>query len=619
MKSSPTPYLLSVCAAALFLAGCAATGTSNQPSSPSSNHSGLATPPSSTNSAPSTVHLPANSELAEFFNKLDLAQLSTNPIAKTMRGIRDEDYGQWNDPSDEAAVARHALQQAAADAAHSSFAAANLNENDRLSLQLFASEAARTDRLFPFRNHGYIFDQMNGAQSQAPAFLINMHRVSTPAEAEAYIARLAGLGDLLDQQSAISARRAQAGIAPPKWVYAYIISDIDNLNRADNAMLQDFAAKVNALSIPATEKSRLLAGAKQAWDSKTAPAYTRLRAEMVRQQASASTDDGIWRLPDGPSYYAALLASYTSTDMTAADIHALGRAEVTRIHAEMEQIKQKVGFNGTLSEFFTHLRDDPQYYHSTREAYLADVDRFTRAMEAKLPEYFHSLPKAPLVVKPVEAFREKSAGKAFYSSPSPDGSRPGTYYVNLYNLRDMSKTELEALAYHEGVPGHHLQRAIQTELADLPAFRRFGGFTAYTEGWGLYTEELGKDMGFYTDPYSDFGRLAMELWRACRLVADTGIHDQKWTREQAIAYLKQTTPNPDGDIEKAVERYIVFPGQATAYTIGKIKIIELRRYAQQALGHKFDMRDFHEMLLRSGPVPLDVLDQRIKQWVSTQK
>ncbi len=614
MKSSPTArtprtsLLLSACVSALFLSACAPASTQAGPESPS------AAP-----SASASATLPANRDLAEFLDKLDLAQLSTNPLAKTMRGIRDDDDGKWTDPSDEAAVARHALQQAAAAAANSSFSADQLNDNDRLSLRLFASEAARTDRLFPFRNHDYIFEQMNGVQSQAPAFLINMHRISNVTQTQSYIRRLAGLGDLLDQQSAQSAQRAAAGIAPPKWVYAYVISDIDNLNRPDNAMLQDFTAKLNALNLPDAQKADLLAEAHQAWTEKTSPAYTRLRAEMVRQQASASTDDGIWRLPDGAAYYAALLASYTSTDMTAADIHALGHAEVTRIHTEMEGIKNQVGFTGSLSEFFAHLRDAPQYYHTSREAYLADVDRFTRAMEAKLPEYFHSLPKSPLVVKPVEAFREKSAGKAFYSSPSPDGSRPGTYYVNLYNLRDMSKTELEALAYHEGVPGHHLQRAIQTELTDLPAFRRFGGFTAYTEGWGLYSEQLGKDMGFYTDPYSDFGRLAMELWRACRLVVDTGIHDQKWTREQAIAYLKQTTPNPDGDIEKAVERYIVFPGQATAYTIGKIKIMQLRDQAQQALGDKFDIRDFHDVVLRSGPVPLDVLDERVKQWVHSKK
>jgi uncharacterized protein (DUF885 family) len=240
-------------------------------------------------------------------------------------------------------------------------------------------------------------------------------------------------------------------------------------------------------------------------------------------------------------------------------------------------------------------------------------------MRERLPEYFGTLPEADLVVRPVEAFREQSAGKAFYNAPAPDGSRPGTYYVNLYNLRDMSRTELEALAYHEGIPGHHLQRAIQTEMQDLPPFRRFGGFTAYTEGWGLYSEELGRDMGGYSNPYSDFGRLGMELWRACRLVVDTGIHNLRWSREDAIAYLQENTPNPEGDIRKAIERYVVYPGQATAYMIGKIRIMELRQRAMDALGDDFDYRGFHDAVLLSGPVPLDLLEERIDTWIASER
>ncbi len=221
-----------------------------------------------------------------------------------------------------------------------------------------------------------------------------------------------------------------------------------------------------------------------------------------------------------------------------------------------------------------------------------------------------------MVIKPVEAFREKSAGKAFYQRPAPDGSRPGTYYVNLYSLRDMSKNELEALAYHEGVPGHHLQLSIQTQLGDVPPFRRFGGVTAYSEGWGLYSEELGKDMGFYTDPYSDFGRLGMELWRAARLVVDTGLHHKRWSREEAMAYLTQNTPNPDGDVRKAIERYAVYPGQATAYMIGKLKIMELRERARTQLGGDFDIRAFHDVILTSGPVPLSIMEENVDAWIA---
>jgi uncharacterized protein (DUF885 family) len=562
---------------------------------------------------------PAGATLAQFFDKYDAAQLSLSPQGKAYRGIRDADYGKWNDVSDEAEVASHKLQQASAAAMRGSFDSKTLPEDDALSFELFNAQAERADRLFAYRDHEYIFDQMNGEQSQLPAFLINIHRVANVAEAEAYIERIRGLGPLLDTLSAQSAERAAKGYGPPKWVYAYVISDIGNLVKPDNAVIEDITAKVGKLEIEAAEKARLIDAAKAAWATSAGPAYARLQTEMKRQQVAAPTQDGVWRMPEGKAYYEALLANYTTTDMTAAQIHDLGLAEVARIHGEMKQIMKQVGFKGTLPQFFEHLRTSPQYYFTTREAYLAEVAAKVKAMEARLPAFFNTLPKAPLQVKAVEAFREKSAGKAFYQSPSPDGSRPGTYYVNLYDLRDMSKTELEALAYHEGVPGHHLQRAVQTELTGLPPFRRFGGFTAYTEGWGLYSEELAKDMGFYTDPYSDFGRLGMELWRACRLVVDTGIHDKRWSRAQAIQYLKDNTPNPQGDIEKAIERYVVYPGQATAYMIGKLKIMELRARAQKELGDRFDYRGFHDAVLQSGPVPLDILERRVDAWIASEK
>lgn len=596
---------LSTCLIALALAGCAPTATEQAPAT--------VAPP------PAAEAVPAGANLAEFFDKYDAAQLSLSPETKARRGVRDGDYGKWDDVSDEAAVARFKLQTATAEAMRGSFDPRALSTDEALSFELFNAQAARAERLFPFRDHGYVFDQMNGAQSQMPAFLINIHRVANVAEAEAYVSRIRELGPILDALSAQSAERAAKGYAPPKWVYPYVISDIGNLTKPDNAVVEDIVAKVNKLEIDAAEKARLIDAAKTAWVESAGPAYTRLAAEMKRQQATAPTQDGVWRMPEGKAYYEALLANYTTTNMTAAQIHDLGLSEVARIHGEMKTIMAKVGFKGTLNQFFEHLRTSPQYYHTTREAYLADVDTHVKAMEARLPAFFNTIPKSALQVKAVEAFREKSAGKAFYSSPAPDGSRPGIYYVNLYDLRDMPKTELEALAYHEGVPGHHLQRAVQTELTGLPPFRRFGGFTAYTEGWGLYSEELAKDMGFYTDPYADFGRLGMELWRATRLVVDTGIHDKRWSREQAIQYLKDNTPNPQGDIEKAIERYVVYPGQATAYLIGKLKIMELRTRAQKAMGAKFDYRAFHDVVLESGPVPLDVLERRVDAWIATQK
>ncbi len=410
---------------------------------------------------------------------------------------------------------------------------------------------------------------------------------------------------------------------PPKWVYPYVISDARNVITGapfgpgeDSPIWADLKEKVGALDLPAEEKARLLASGREALLENLAPAYRRLIGAMEAQHAVAPTDDGIWRLPRGAEYYSERLGNYTTTDLSAEEIHQIGLREVARIHGEMGAIMKQVGFDGTLQEFFAHLRTEDRFFHDSREAYLADVAQALDRMETALPRYFHTLPQADLVVKPVEEFREQSAGKAFYQRPAPDGSRPGTYYVNLYNLQDMSKTELEALAYHEGIPGHHLQLAIQTSLGDLPAFRRFGGVTAYTEGWGLYSEELGKEMGFYQDPYSDFGRLGMELWRAARLVVDTGIHHKRWTREQAIDWLQTNTPNPQGDVRKAIERYIVYPGQATAYMIGKLRIMDLRERARQALGERFDIRDFHDVVLLSGPVPLDILEARVDQWIA---
>jgi uncharacterized protein (DUF885 family) len=289
----------------------------------------------------------------------------------------------------------------------------------------------------------------------------------------------------------------------------------------------------------------------------------------------------------------------------------------------MREIMKQVKFEGSLQDFFLFMRNDDQFYYADsdegRERYMTEAKDFIDKMEAKLPEYFGLTPKARMVVKRVEAFREQSAGKAFYQSPSKDGSRPGTYYANLFDMRSMPTYQMEALAYHEGIPGHHMQRAIAQELDGIPEFQKYVSFTAYTEGWGLYTEELGKDMGFYADPYSDFGRLAMELWRACRLVVDTGIHEMKWSREKAIQYLIDNTPNPEADSVKAIERYIAMPGQATAYMIGKIKIMELRDKAQAELGNKFDYRGFHDTVLKDGPVPLTLLEENVNKWIAASK
>jgi uncharacterized protein (DUF885 family) len=555
------------------------------------------------------------------FAEYDAAGLAASPLGKAFRGIRDADYGKWDDPSDAASERDFARLQDTAARMRAQFDPARLPAQQALSYRLFQQLAERRASLHPYRKLGYIFDQMNGAQSRMPAFLISTHRVANLAEAQAYVSRIAGMGPQLDALTDQARERADKGVMPPRWVYPYVISDIGNLLGGGdaNAVLEDLATKLAAIDLTTEQKADLQARAAAAWNASTVPAYRRLAAEMERQQAIAPTDDGVWRLPEGDKYYAALLASYTTTDLSADQIHDIGLKETQRIHGEMREIMAKVGFTGTLQEFFAFTRDDARFYHTSREDYLAEASQYLAAVEAKLPEFFATLPTDPLEIRAVEAFREKSAGKAFYQRPAPDGSRPGIYYVNLYNLRDMSKNELEALAYHEGLPGHHLQLSVQTQLGNLPAFRRFGGVTAYSEGWGLYTEELGKDMGFYTDPYSDFGRLGMELWRAGRLVVDTGLHHKRWSREQAMQWLADNTPNPPGDIEKAIERYIVYPGQATAYMIGKLKIMELREMARGELGDGFDIRAFHDVILKSGPVPLSIMEENVRGWVTEQK
>lgn len=565
-----------------------------------------------------------NAQLSAFFEDYDDQELAHSPVSKAYRGIRDADYGKWDDPSETAAIEQYERGQAALAKMKTEFDKDQLSEAGQLSYRLFEARAERSRNAFPFRRNSYIFDQMNGAQSQVPAFMINIHRVANKADAGAYVSRLFGAGPLIETLVAQSAERADDGIMVPDWVFPYVISDTRNVITGapfdegdDSPIFADLKKKVNALDIAESEKADLIARGEEALVDSLQPAYEKLIAEMERQQAMASDGDGIWRFEDGAAYYAERLQNYTTTDLSADEIHQIGLDNVARIHGLMRKIMSDVGFEGSLQEFFVHLRTGDQYFYTSREDYLAEANSKLAAMEKKLPEFFNTLPNAPFVIKPVEAFREKSAGKAFYQRPAPDGSRPGTYYVNLYDLKSMSKTELEALAYHEALPGHHLQLAIQTELGDLPAFRKFGGVTAYSEGWGLYSEELGKDMGFYTDPYSDFGRLGMELWRACRLVVDTGIHDKRWSREQAIQYLTDNTPNPDGDIRKAIERYIVYPGQATAYMIGKLKILELRTRAQEALGDEFTMGAFHDVILKSGPVPLDIMEERVDAWIAS--
>ena len=569
-----------------------------------------------------------NGKLDAWFEKAFSEGIKKYPEFMTSLGMK-QDYDKWNDPStvfhlNDLDETRQQLEYMRAN-----FKLGQLDTAHALSYRLFERSAVQQLEDAKWHDYRYPFNQMFGIQSNIPAFLINRHRVDSADDARAYIARLNGVKDYVAVHLANSKTSVSKGIMPPKYVYEHVIRDAENIIKGEpftqgelSTLLADFKTKVKKLDLPKEQEQELFTGAITALMKSFKPAYENIIAEMKIQQAAATTDDGVWKHPNGANFYKVRLNRMTTTDMSPKQIHNLGLSEVARIHSEMRDIMKKVGFKGNLQAFFKHIKEDPaQYYADSdagREAYLKEAEGLINVMKTRLDDVFATKPKADLIVKQVEAFRNKSAGKAFYNRPAPDGSRPGVYYANLYKITDMPKYQMEALAYHEGIPGHHMQIAIQQELKNVPKFRKFSSVTAYSEGWGLYSEYLPKEMGFYQDPYSDFGRLSMELWRAARLVVDTGIHDKKWTREQAIDYLTTNTPNPENDCIKAIERYIIMPGQATAYKIGMIKILTLREAAKKTLGDKFDLREYHDVILASGPVPLNIMEEHVNTWVKSK-
>ncbi len=611
-------------ASTALLTACAAT----PPPAPLS-------PPAETVAAelPVAAPIPAkNAELAAFFDAYDKAELALSPLSKAYRAINDADYGKVDQLSDAAVAENRALDAQYLADLRSRFDRTRLSPADQLSYDLFVYRIERSQSLYPYEKYGYVFDQMNGNQSAGPAFLINIHRGASVADAEAYISRIREFARLLDQSVVESEARRKLGVLPPKWVYPYVLADSENLIKGapfvrgpDNDVWADFKAKVGKLKASPAEKQRLLTAARSAMVEVLKPAYQREIVALRAQAKLAGSDDGIWRFANGAEQYRALLKYYTTTDLTPDQVHDLGLAQVARIHGEMSAIKERVGFKGSLQQFFVHMREGKQYYYPNnaagRQAYLDASKKAQADVQAALPRYFGRLPKSELLIKAVEPFREKSAGKAFYQDPPPDGSRPGTYYVNLYNMADMPSTEVEALFCHEGIPGHHLQGALLSELGEgeVPPFRQFSGYTATDEGWGLYAEKLCKEMGLYQDPYRDFGRLQLELHRAIRLVVDSGLHHKRWSRATAIKYVEDNSADAKGGIVKAIERYIVYPGQATAYMVGKLKIEELRARAKAALGPKYDDRGFHDTILLAGSMPLELLEARVDGWIAGQR
>lgn len=563
-----------------------------------------------------------NDWLAVQFQK-DLAR---DPQMQTSMGSK-ENYGAWTDISSEYDLESKKLAESRLEYLRDSIEKEPLEGQDKLSYDLYYQKQKQEIANFDYRLYTYPVNQMHGMQSAIPAFLINKHLIDNLSDAQAYISRLKGIQPLFEQLAVNLKLRESNGIMIPRFVFAHVLKDSRNVidgypfteSKYNSTLFEDFTMKIAKLKLSKEVEAQLIADAKQALLKEVKTGYETLIAQLEDQQQRATAEDGVWKLPKGDEFYEFALQRTTTTDMTSEEIHNLGLAEVERIHSEMEEIKKKVKFEGSLQDFFKFMREDPQFYYADDEkgkaAYLKKARFIINDMKADLDKLFLTKPKADIKVKAVEAFREASAGKAFYEQPAMDGSRPGIYYANLYNMQAMPSYQMEALAFHEGIPGHHMQIAIAQELEGIPDFRKHSFYTAYVEGWGLYSEAIPKEIGKYQDPYSDFGRLAMELWRACRLVVDTVIHSKKWTREEGIKYYVDHTPNAESDAVKMVERHIVMPSQATAYKVGMNKILELRAKAQSELGDQFDIKEFHDVILTKGALPLKVLEEQVADYI----
>ncbi|MCW5759891.1 MAG: DUF885 domain-containing protein, partial [Phenylobacterium sp.] len=544
--------------------------------------------------APAAVAQPAaapaaaqseDARLAAFFQASFLEAGMLSPEQMTQFGVKMR-YGELGDYTREGNVKAVALAEKQLAKMKADFDRAKLSPASQLSYDLFARNVLVQQTLLKWYWQAYAVTSNGSALDGVPILLINAHKVASVADAEAYVSRLKAVERVAGEVSDDIDQRTAKGFLPPSFVFGRVIPDAQNQIRgapfdggADHPVWADFKGKVAALKADDATKQKLLADGEAALKGPWKRGYERYIASLQAMQKKATTVHGVWALPDGDAFYADTVRFFTTTELTPDQIHQTGLAEVARIRREMEAVKAKVGFKGTLEDFFAFVQKDPRTHYPNTEAgkqqYLADAKKIIADYMTVADRQFSVLPKQQLEVRAVEPFREKTASTAFYSPGAQDGSRPGIFYVNLTDMNQVQKVQLPAIAYHEGAPGHHFQIARAQAQADLPLFRRLSYFGAYTEGWGLYAEKLGKEAGFYQDPYDDFGRLSLEIWRAVRLVLDTGIHAKHWTREQAIAYMKANTLNSDIDTVREVDRYFTGPGQATSYKIGQLKISEL--------------------------------------------
>ena len=560
-----------------------------------------------------------------FFEAEFQSQIKDSPMGLTYIGSKER-YDELGDPSYEFYKNVTLKKTKASLKKLKDFNYYALTPQAKLSYRLFEKQAEKTIDNEKYYYNGYFMTQMFGPHSSMPSFMINMHRVDNEQDAKAYVKRLWAFKPFFT--SVLVELKKQDKVTYPFFVFDKVISDsknitsgypFDNDKKNPSPLYADFQKKISKLKISSVKKKILTADLKNALLTSVKPSYNSIVKTMAGMKANNPDKAyGIWAQDNGVKYYKSLLKQTTTTDLTAKEIHNLGLKEMDRIHSEMLLIGKKIGVKGGLQDLFSHVKNNKNlFYPNTkagRSAYLKETNKIVKNIKVKLPELFNTLPEAPLMVKAVEPFREKSAGIAFYQRPALNGSRPGIYYVNLSDMSSVAKYDMEALIYHEALPGHHMQLSLAQELqADLPTFRKLGYFTAFSEGWGLYAEYIPKEIGMYKDPYSDFGRLSMELWRAARLVVDTGIHEKKWSYEKALSYLKDNTPNSNDEIVKGVQRYFVNPSQATAYKVGQLKILSLKNKLEAKFKNDFDIKRFHDAVLRNGTVPLYEMEREVKK------
>lgn len=592
--------------------------------------------PESESAAVPQIKVTESEKLNKWFDEKYEESVLMSPMTLTRLG-RKEKYDEFDDFSEAAEDKQLAWQAQTVTDLKNNFRYNALTEDAKISYDIWVYQYEAAKALIPFRHNQYVFTQMMGSHTSLPNFLINFHKVENLEDMQAYVKRIGGLSVAIEQLLERAKLHASKGVRPPYFAYEGVIEQSSNLltgnpfktSEIDSPIFKDAQDKIKGLvetnKISAEQAEELELEVLAALTTQFQPVYESLITWFQEDMNNVSKEaKGAGALPNGNAYYNAMLLSSTTTDLKADEIHQIGLGEVDRILRLMEEIKHKVNFEGTLQEFFAFIKSDVTneqfYYPDTdigRQGYLDDSTAYLDYIDSKLPEYFGLLPKAGLVVKRVEAFREQAGAPQHYNPGTPDGSRDGVYYAHLSDMTAMPKNEMEAIAYHEGNPGHHMQISIAQELQGVPEFRTQAFFIAYIEGWALYSELLAKEMGAYNSPYTDFGRLVTEMWRAIRLVVDTGIHSKGWTEQQAIDYFKQNSPISEASILAEVRRYFAWPSQATGYKVGMLKIIELREKAKLALGDKFDIKGFHDTVLGGGSVPLSVLERMVDNWIAT--